>query len=222
MEPKSTYRRALLFGANWTMVVPGVYLILSAVAIFAVGGFAVLSGDIPSALELAGKSPAVFGAVVMLDGVFHILFLISAVTLYMALRGSWPVRAALILACGFWQMIVGFTKGLSSLLMFTPIGSAYVVGDAATRATLTAVGSGFYGLRLALQTMDGFGILVIVIILSLLPAGSMPRSIRWLGWAITIALLSATPSGPTFILVIILFPVWAFLVGRWLKTQLPA
>ena len=204
------------------MVVPGVYLVFSAAAIFVVGGSPVLLGDIPAMLELAGRTPTAFGAAVLLDGTFHILFLVSAVTLYMALKGSWPVRSAIILGCGFWQMIVGFTKGLSSFFMFTPLGSAYVAGDAATKVTLAAVASGFYGLRLALQIMDGAGIMVIWIILSVLPAGSITRPIRGLGWAMTLALLAATPSGPTFLLVVVFFPIWAFLVGRWLKRRPPA
>jgi hypothetical protein len=70
--------------------------------------------------------------------------------------------------------------------------------------------------------MDGFGVMAIWIILSLFPTDSgIPRAVRWLGWILTLALLSATPSGPTFMLVVLLFPVWLFLMGRWLMRLLP-
>ena len=215
------YLRAIRFGANWT-VVTSPYLILSFIAIFALGGVPIVSGEIGPALEIAGKSPVVFGAIVMLDAVFHALFFVTAVTLFAVLRQRWPVRASLILVCGAWQMIVGLTKGLSSLFTFTPLGAAYVAGDATLRATLLPIATSQFGLRLALQAMDGFGVMAIWIIISLLASESaIPRAVRWLGWILTLALVSATPSGPTFLLVALLFPVWLFLMGRWLMRLLP-
>jgi hypothetical protein len=92
-----------------------------------------------STLELAGKSPLVFGTTVMLDGLFHVLFFATIVTLFAALRLSWPVRASLLLVFGTWQMLMGFTKALSSWFTFTNLGAAYVKGDASLRATLLPV-----------------------------------------------------------------------------------
>ena len=210
------YFRAIRFGANWTMITSP-YLILSVIAIFAIGGTPIVFGEIGPALEIAGKAPIVFGATVMLDAIFHAVFALTAVTLFAVLRERWPVRASLVLASGTWQMVVGLTKGLSSLLMFVPLGSAYIAGDSALRAVLLPVASSEFGLRLALQTMDGFGVMAIWLIVCLLPSDSaIPRGVRWLGWIMTLALLAATPSGPTFLLVAALFPVWLFLMGRWL------
>ena len=221
-EIPSGYQRAIRFGANRTMVTSP-YLIRSFIAIFVIGGAPIVSGEIEQALEIAGKSPVVFGATVMLDAVFHALFFVTAVTLFAVSRQRWPVRASLILVCGTWQMVVDLTKGLSSLFTFVRLGTAFVAGDSAFKATLLPVASGEYGLRLALQAMDGFGVMAIWVILSLFPTDSgIPRAVRWLGWILTLALLSATPSGPTFLVVVLLFPVWLFLMGRWLMRLLPA
>ena len=220
IEIPQGYHRAIRFGANWTLVTSP-YLILFFIAIFAMGGAESVSGEIGQTLEIAGKSPAVFGATVLLDNLFHVLFFITAVTLFAVLRLRWPVRASLILVSvvsGAWQMMAGVTKGLSSLFTFTSLGAAYVAGDAALRATLLPVAAGEYGLTAALQTMDSIGVAAIWVIISLLPRdGALPRAIRWLGWILALALLSP---GPTFVVVVLLTPVWLFLMGRWLKRLL--
>ena len=217
IEIPQGYHRAIRFGANWTLVTSP-YLILFFIAIFAIGGAESVSGEIGRTLEIAGKSPAVFGATVLLDSLFHVLFFVTAVTLFAVLRLRWPVRASLILVCGAWQMIAGVTKGLSSLFTFTSLGAAYVAGDAALRATLLPVAAGEYGLTAALQTMDSIGVAAIWVIISLRPRdGALPRAIRWLGWLLALALLSP---GPTFVIVVLLTPIWLFLMGRWLKRLL--
>jgi hypothetical protein len=223
IEIPAGYQRAIRFGANWTLATSP-YLPLSFVASLALGGMPIARGEIGPALEIAGKSPVVFGAIVMLDAVFHALFFVSAVTLFAVLRQRWPVRASLILTGGAWQMIIGLTKGLSSAFTFTRLGAAYVVGDSAVKTLLLPVASGEYGLRLALQAMDGCGVMVVWLIISLFPSGiGLPRLVRWVGWLLILALLIATPAGgPTFLLVVLLFPVWLFLIGRWLQRQLPA
>jgi hypothetical protein len=102
------------------------YLILYFVFVFAVGGASIGSSDVGATLELAGKSPLEFGAIVVLDGLFHVLFFATVVTLFAALRSRWPVRASLLLVFGAWQMVVGFTKALSSWFTFMHLGAAYV------------------------------------------------------------------------------------------------
>ena len=119
------YRRAIRFGANWTLSISP-YMILYFIMVLAIG--AGDSGSIEQTLEFAGRSPAAFGATVLLDGLFHVLFFVTATTLFAVLRLRWPVRASLILVCGAWQMLIGFTKGLSSFLIFTSLGAAYVTG----------------------------------------------------------------------------------------------
>ena len=211
------YQQAIRFGANWTMFISP-YLILYFVMVIAIGGAS--SDDIGQTLEFAGKSPVAFGATVLLDGLFHVLFFVTVVTLFATIRLTWPVRASLILVCGAWQMLMGFTKALSSLMTFTQLGAAYIAGDAALRATLLPVAAGEYGLWQALQWMDSLGVMVIWLIVSLLPPGAgLPRPVRWLGWIMALAILSPDPA---FLLVILLSPVWLFLLGRWLKRLLPA
>ena len=45
------------------------------------------------------------------------------------------------------------------------------------------------------------------------------RAVRWLGWIMALALLLPDPS---FLAVVLLSPVWAFLLGRWLVRLAPA
>ena len=211
------YHRWIRFGANWTMITSP-YLLLYFILFFAIGGESSISGEMAQTLEIAGKQPVVFGATVLLDGLFHVVFFVTVVTLFAAFRLRWPVRASLLLVAGAWQMIMGFTKGLSSLYTFTSLGDAYVAGDAALRATLLAVAAGEFGLRRALQDMDTYGVMAILIIVSLIPAdGAVPRAVRWLGWILTLAFLSP---GPSFLVVVLLLPIWLFLIGRWLKRLL--
>lgn len=213
------YHRWIRLGANWTLITSP-YLLLYFILFLAIGGESSISGEIAQTLEIAGKQPVVFGATVLLDGLFHVVFFVTVVTLFAAFRLRWPVRASLLLVAGAWQMIMGFTKGLSSLYTFTSLGDAYVAGDAALRATLLAVAAGEFGLRSALQDMDTYGVMAILIIVSLIPAdGAVPRAVRWLGWILTLAFLSP---GPSFLVVVLLLPIWLFLIGRWLKRLLPA
>src|SRR4051812_42849935 len=94
MSPQTTleiplgYERWIRYGANWTLLIRP-YLILSFVLIFAIGGAAIGVGS-RATLELAGKSPFVFGTAVMLDGFFHVLFFPTVGTLFTALRLRWP------------------------------------------------------------------------------------------------------------------------------------
>jgi len=206
------YRGAVRFGANWTLIIsPYMILYFIIVLIIGLGD----SAGIEQILEFAGTAPAAFGATVLLDGLFHVLFFLTAATLFAVLRLRWPVRASLIMVCGVWQMLMGFTKGFSSFLIFTSLGAAYVAGDAALRVTFIPAAMAMDGLRQALQQMDSFGVAVIWIIISLLPPSSaLPRAVRWLGWILAFALLGPDPG---FLLVILLSPIWLFLLGRWLK-----
>jgi hypothetical protein len=223
MSPQPTleiplgYERWIRYGANWTLLISP-YLILSFVLIFAMGGAAIGVGS-RATLELAGKSPFVFGTAVMLDGFLHVLIFPTVVTLFTALRLRWPVRASLLLVFGAWQMLMGFTKALSSWFMFTHLGAAYVTGDASLQATLLPVAAGEYGLRDALQWMDSLGVLAIWVSVSLLPpSAGLPRTVRWLGWIMALAILSP---GPAFLVVVLLSLPWLLLLGLWLK-RLPA
>ena len=218
LEIPPGYERWIRYGAHWTMLISP-YLILYFAFVFAVGGASIGSSDVGATLELAGKSPLVFGAIVVLDGLFHVLFFATVVTLYAAVRSRWPVRASLLLVFGAWQMVIGFTKALSSWFTFAHLGAAYVRGDEALRATLIPVAAGEFGLRDALQWMDSLGVLAIWVSVSLLPSSAgLPRAVRWLGWIMAVAILSPDPA---FLVVVLMSLPWLLLLGRWLR-RLPA
>ena len=87
------------------------------------------SGDIAVVLKFAGSTPIPFIATVFMDGLFHALCFVTVATLFAVLREAHPVQASLILVCGAWQMLFGFSKGLISSYVFPQLGSAYIAAD---------------------------------------------------------------------------------------------
>ena len=207
------YERAIRFGANWTMVISPYLILYFTLVIILEGG--VSSGDLSAELSFAGSSPIAFKAIAILDGLFHALFFITSVTLFAILRSAYPVRASLILVCGAWQMLMGYTKGLFSSYTFTNLGAAYLNADETLRAALVSVATAADGLHSALQWMDSLGSMFVWVLVSLLPATvGLPRPVRWLGWILTIGILAPDPA---FLLVILFSPAWLFMLGRWMK-----
>jgi hypothetical protein len=98
------------------------------------------------------------------------------VTLFAALRSTWPVRASLLLACGAWETIMVCTMLLHWYFTLTSLGAAYVAGDAALRATLILAATAANGLREAFHNMNSFALAIIWIIISLLPPESGCRA----------------------------------------------
>jgi hypothetical protein len=212
----SGYERAVRFGAHWTMTISPYMILYFILILLLEGGDS--SGDLTAQLSFAGSSPLAFQVIAILDGLFHALFFITTVTLFAILRLARPVQASLILVCGAWQMVIGFTKGLFSSFTFTSLGAAYINADETFRATLIAIASAADGLHSALQWMDSFGSMFVWILVVLLPPSTgLPRSVRWLGWIMTIGILIP---GPGFLLVVLLSPFWLFLLGRWMKGTL--
>src|SRR6266487_1066119 len=176
----SGYERWVRLGANWTMIISP-YLILYFIMVIALGAVDD-SNNIAGTLEFAGKSPLPYIAVVFLDGLLHALSFVTFVTLFAVLRLNFPVQANLILVCGAWQMLMGFTKGLIASYVFPRLGMAYLTADPTLRSALIPVASAMDGLRIALQWMDSLGVMFGWILVSLLPQSStLPRPIRWLG-----------------------------------------
>jgi len=211
------YERWVRFGANWTMIISP-YMILYFILVIALGGGRDDSNNFATLLESAGKSPIPYIAVVFLDGLFHALAFVTFVTLFTVLRVTFPVQANLILVCGAWQMLMGFTKGLIASYVFPRLGMAYLTADPTLRSALIPVASAMDGLRTAMQWMDSLGVMFGWILVSLLPQSSnLPRPIRWLGWIMAFAILVPESIFPGFLLVILLAPPWLFLLGRWMK-----
>jgi hypothetical protein len=212
----SGYERWVRFGANWTMIISP-YLILYFIMVIVLGAVDD-SNNKAGTLEFAGKSPIPYIAVVFLDGLFHALAFVTFLTLFTVLRLNFPVQANLILVCGAWQMLMGFTKGLIASYIFPRLGMAYLAADPTLRSVLIPVASAMDGLRMALQWMDSLGVMFGWILISLLPqASKLPRPIRWLGWIMAFGILVPESIFPGFALVILLSPPWMFLLGRWMK-----
>ena len=188
------YERWVRLGATWTVIISP-YLILYFIFVIAFGGDN--SSNMPTLLESAGGSPISYIAVVFLDGLFHALAFITFLTLFTALRVTFPVQANLFLVCGAWQMLMGFTKGLIASYVFPRLGMAYLAADPALRSALIPMASVMDGLRTAMQWMDSLGVLF--------------------GWIMTIGILVPEWIFPGFLLVILLSPPWLFLLGRWMK-----
>ena len=212
----SGYERWVRFGANWTMIISP-YLIFYFILVIALGS-SDDSNNLAALLMSAGRSPVPYIAVVFLDGLFHALAFVTFITLSTVLRVAFPVQANLILVCGVWQMLMGFTKGLIASYVFPRLGLAYLAADPALRSALIPVASAMDGLRTAMQWMDSLGVMFGWILVSLLPQSSnLPRPIRWLGWIMAFGILVPETIFPGFLLVILLSPPWLFLLGRWLK-----
>jgi len=110
----SGYDRALLFGGNWTMIISP-YRILYFILVILVGS-ANGAGSIAATLEFAGDSPLAFQATAFLDGLFHALFFVTVIAVYIAIRAAFPVRASLLLVCGAWQMLMGISSSIWSMV----------------------------------------------------------------------------------------------------------
>ena len=103
--------------------------------------------------------------------------------------------------------------------MVTSLGASYLAANAVGKAALLPLGGVVAGLRQGLQDMDTYGLIVALILITLLPkATGMPRWVRWLSVAMSVAWL--LPFGPIgFFITTLLIPFWAFLLGRWLLRQ---
>jgi hypothetical protein len=213
----SGYARWIRFGAHWTIAISP-YLILYTILVFALGGGGDNTNNFADLLETVGHAPIPFIAIVFLDGLFHALAFVTFATLFATLRLNFPVRASLILVCGVWQMLVGFTKGLVASYVFPRLGVAYLAADPTLRSLLIPMASALDGLRTAMQWMDSLGVMFCWILVSLLPQSShLPRPIRWLGWIMTFGILVPQLLFPGFLLVVLLSPPWLFLLGRWMR-----
>ena len=116
-------------------------------------------------------------------------------------------------------MILGLTKGFTSVYMGTSLGASYLAANAVGKAALLPLGGVVGGLRQGFQDMDTYTLIVVWVLIALLPkATGMPRWVRWLGLAMSMGYL--LPFGPIgFFIFTLLIPFWAFLLGRWLLRQ---
>jgi hypothetical protein len=214
---------ALRNAAIFTMAVTGPYAVLFLVALFL---SAVLTGNVffpdlttSAGLGYAGRFPIAVLIGFIGDPLQQVAIFVSFVAVFAVLQKRWPVWAHLLLIIGALQMVLGLTKGLTSAYMATSLGASYLAANAAGKAALLPLGGVVGGLRQGLQDMDTYGLIVAWVLITLLPkATGMPRWVRWLSLAMSVAFL--LPFGSIgFFIFTLLIPFWAFLLGRWLLRQ---
>jgi hypothetical protein len=214
---------AMRIAAIFTMAVTGPYAVLFLVVLFlsiAITGNAFFPDLATSAgLDYAGRFPTAVLIGYIGESLVQVAIFVSFVAVFAVLRKHWPVWAHLILIIGASQMILGLTKALTSVYMATSLGASYLAANAIGKAALLPLGGVVAGLRQGFQDMDTYTLIVALVLIALLPkATGMPRSVRWLSVAMSVAWL--LPFGPIgFFIVTLLIPIWAFLLGRWLLRQ---
>jgi len=207
----------------FTMAVTGPYAILFLIALFlsvALTGNAFFPDLTTSAgLDYAGHFPTAVLIGYIGESLEQVALFVSFVAVFAVLRKRWPVWAHLLLIVGAWQMILGLTKSFTSVYMVNSLGASYLAANAVGKAALLPLGGVVAGLRQGLQDMDTYGLIVALVLLALLPkATGLPRWVRWLSVAMSVAWL--LPFGPIgFFITTLLIPFWAFLLGRWLLRQ---
>jgi hypothetical protein len=141
------------------------------------------------------------------------------IAVFAVLRRGFPVRATLIVVAAAWQLVVGFTKALTSVYIITSLGTLYLATPPSGRGVFLPVGTLAQGLRQGLQDMDTYGVVAVWLMVALLPkATGIPRLVRWLGVVMSVAILQPWWDFG-FPLAILLAAVWAILLGLWLKRQ---
>ncbi len=219
-ELSPTYRRALRIG-GYTAIASTLMTLVNILAFLAFPnlskGYAIFTSGLAT-MQLAGTQPSVMLATLVFEGLgYHVFYFGIAVGLFVLLRSRWPVGATLLLVAGTWQMLFGVVKEFATFFMFQPLGAAYITGDAALRASLLPIAESYFGLRNALQYMDGSGIAAILIVASLLPAAvGVSRLVRWLGWPIVISVFLSVVPSPVFFVAAVLFPFWSLFLGLWM------
>jgi hypothetical protein len=214
--------RALRITAFFTMVVTAFYPLL-----FLGAGFLTirLTGDIGipdlstrAGLAYAGRFPTAVMIGCLADGFSHVTFFVTFVAVFAVLRSRWPVQATLVVVGAVWQLVVGFSKALTSVYIATSLGALYLAAPLSGRGAFLPVGTLAQGLRQGLQDMDTYGVVAVWLLVALLPrATGIPRLVRWLGGVMSVAIILPWDYG--FPLAILLLPVWAISLGLWLKRQ---
>ncbi|HEX6554325.1 MAG TPA: hypothetical protein VF026_16285 [Ktedonobacteraceae bacterium] len=215
--------RALRLAAFFTMTVTAFYPLLFLGAGFLIlqltGDFGIPDLSTRAGLAYAGRFPTAATIGSLADGFSHVAFFVTFVAVFAVLRRSFPVRATLIVVGAAWQLVVGFTKALTSVYIITSLGTLYLATPLSGRAAFLPVGTLAQGLRQGLQDMDTYGVIAVWLLLALLPAATgMPRLVRWLGVVMTIAILQPWWDFG-FPLALLLAAVWAISLGLWLKRQ---
>src|SRR5215472_16464951 len=177
--------RALRLAAFFTMAVTAFYPLLFIGAGFLImlltGDFGIPDLSTRAGLTYAGQfqTAATIGS--LADGFSHVVFFVTFVAVFAVLRRNWPVRATLIVVGAAWQLVVGFTKALTSVYIITSLGALYLATPLSGRAEFLPVGTLAQGLRQGLQDMDTYGVVAVWLLLALLPrATGIPRLLRWL------------------------------------------
>lgn len=213
--------RGLRIAATFTMSVTAFYglLLLGAIILSIVLTGNAFFPDLgtPDGLVYAAHYPAAVGFGYLGDAVYGTVFFVSLVAVFAVLRPRWPVWAQLILIGGIGELLAVWAKNLVSFYMASSLGASYLAADAAGKVALLPLGGVAAGIRQGLQDLDTYTLIAAWILIALLPkATGMPRLVRWMGVALSIAFV--LPFGPIgFFIAVAVTPVWAIPLGLWLK-----
>ncbi len=75
-------------------------------------------------------------------------FFVTFVAVFAVLRRRWPVRATLIVVGAAWQLVVGFTKALTSVYITTSLGALYLATPLSGKGAFLPVGTLAQGLQI--------------------------------------------------------------------------
>jgi hypothetical protein len=215
--------RGLRLAANFTQSITAFYGLLLVGAIFL---SIALTGNVffpdlgtSAGLMYAVQHPAalVFGYVA--DAVGNTVVVVTIIAVFVALRPRWPVWAQLILLFGIASLVVVWGKALMSIDMAGSLSSSYLAASALGKTALLPLGGVASAIHQGLQDLDTYALIGAWILIAFLPkATGVPRLVRWVGVALSIAFL--LPFGPIgFFISTVLTPIWAIPLGIWIKHQ---
>jgi hypothetical protein len=214
--------RGLRIAGNFTIWVTAFYGLLLVGAIFL---SIVLTGDAffpdlatSAGLSYAGHYPQATALGYLADAVYGTIFFVSLFAVFAALRSRWPLWAHLILIGGIGELLAVWAKNLVSFYTVTSLGASYLAADAAGKVAMLPLGGVVAGIRQGLQDLDTYTLIAAWILIALLPkATGMPRLVRWVGIALSLAFVLPFDGPVGFFIAVALTPIWAIPLGRWLK-----
>jgi hypothetical protein len=218
--------RGLYIAGNFTLSVTAFYELILLGAIFAA---IALTGNVffPDLGTYAGMAytaqyptAVVFGYIA--DAVGNTVFVVTIAAVFVALRTRRPMWAQLILLAGFGSLLAVWGKALVSVDMASSLSASYLAAGTAGKAALLPLGGVAAAITQGLQDLDTYSLIAAWILIAFLPkATGMPRLVRWMGVALSVAFV--LPFGPIgFFIATVLTPAWAIPLGLWLKRQATA
>ena len=173
-------------------------------------------------LAYTAQYPTVVTFGYIADAVGNTVFVVTVAAVFVALRTRWPMWAQLILLAGFGSLLAVWGKALVSMDMTSSLSASYLAAGTIGKAALLPLGGVAAAIRQGLQDLDTYSLIAAWILIACLPKETgMPRMVRWVGVALSVAFV--LPLGPIgFFIATVLAPAWAIPLGLWLKREATA